>query len=65
MKKIIDGRFLMGLGAGIIIACILMLPFMKREPSAMEIETRARAMGMVYEDEIRAIPKSNEGGEIN
>ena len=26
----------------------------------MEIEMRARAMGMVYEDEIRAVPKARK-----
>lgn len=31
----------------------------------MEIEMRARAMGMVYEDEIRAVPKSQEGEKSN
>lgn len=51
------------MGIGIIVACILLNPFFQRKPSAMEIETRARAMGMVYEEEIKAISNSGEGGE--
>ena len=55
----------MGMGLGILIACILWIPFSKKGPSAMEIEARARAMGMVYEDEIKAISRSDKGGENN
>lgn len=61
----LDGRLLIGIGAGLIIASVCMTSFPKRELSAIEIETRARAMGMIYEDEIKAIPKSTEGGENN
>lgn len=64
-KRFVDGRFLIGMGIGIIIACILLIPASKGEPSAMDIETRARAMGMVYEDEIKAISNNDESGENN
>ena len=71
--KVVDGRFLMGLGIGILLACLLLRPYLGKEPSATEIEARARSMGMVYEDEIRAISdkegnkdnKSNETNETN
>jgi hypothetical protein len=39
----------------------LLLPTNKKKPSPMEIETMARQMGMVYEDEIRAIPNLEKG----
>ena len=48
-----------------ILTCILLAPFAKSEPSAMDIEARARAMGMVYEDEIKAIAHKGEGDEKN
>lgn len=54
---------MLGLGAGIIIATILMSAVPKKQLSPMEIEVRARAMGMIYEDEIRAIPGSSQEGE--
>ena len=49
------------MGIGIIISCILLASFSKKELSPMEIEIRARAMGMVYEDEIKAMPGNGEG----
>lgn len=61
-RKTIDGRFILGIGLGIILACILLSPFYGKKLSAMEIEARARSMGMVYEDEIRAISGNTEGG---
>jgi len=63
VKSLLDGRLLVGLGVGIIIATILLSAAPKKGLSPMEIEVRARAMGMVYEDEIRAIPGSSQEGE--
>jgi len=65
MKKLKDGRFFIGLGIGLIIGVILMMSIPEKELSPMEIEMRARAMGMVYEDEIKALTKSQEGEESN
>jgi hypothetical protein len=43
-----------------VLASILMMPFYHRAPSAIEIEERARSMGMVYEDEVRALSNSKD-----
>ena len=65
MKKLKDGRFFIGLGIGLIIGVILMMSIPEKELAPREIEMRARAMGMVYEDEIKALTKSQEGEESN
>jgi len=44
-----------------VLACILILPFSGRKPSPKEIESMARDMGMIYEDEVRAISGGKEG----
>lgn len=51
----------MGIGIGIFITCLLLLPFYSKGLSPAEIEIRARDMGMIYTDEIRAIQPSQEG----
>ena len=51
-----DGRFLIGVGIGLLLACVLLRPYSRKELSMAEIEARARSMGMVYEEEIRALP---------
>lgn len=61
MKRVLKAEIVLGIGIGIVIACILLLPTNKKKPSPMEIETMARQMGMVYEDEIRAIPNLEKG----
>lgn len=43
-----------------ILASTLMIPFYHRAPSAIEIEERARSMGMIYEDEVRALSNNGE-----
>lgn len=45
---------------GLVIACLLLLPFYQKDYTKLELEKKARAMGMVYPDEIKAF---NEGGE--
>lgn len=47
---------------GLVIACLVLLPFYQKKISNLEIENKARAMGMVYPDEIKAIDK---GGNNN
>lgn len=53
----------MGIGIGMVITCIILFPFYQREPSSGEIEAKARDMGMIYEDEARAIPQNQEGAD--
>jgi hypothetical protein len=52
---ITDGRFIMGIGIGILFTLLFINSFSAPDLSPLEIETRARAMGMIYEDEIKAI----------
>lgn len=53
----------MGIGIGIVITCILFFPFYQREPSLGEIEAKARDMGMIYKDEVKAILEDQEGAD--
>jgi len=46
---------------GIVITCLLILPFYQRDISPREVEIRAKEMGMIYPDEVKALP-NNEGG---
>ena len=46
---------------GIIIACIIIFPWYRKKASPAEIEVQARKMGMMYIDEIKAIPQDMEG----
>ncbi|HZK34593.1 MAG TPA: hypothetical protein VFD33_04715 [Bacillota bacterium] len=57
----ISGQLILGIGIGLVIASILLLPFKSKKPSPMEIEGMAREMGMVYEDEIKAISDVEKG----
>lgn len=52
----------MGIGIGMIIVCILIFPFHQKKLSPGDIESRARGMGMIYADEIKAIGNSEKGG---
>jgi hypothetical protein len=52
---ITDGRFIMGIGIGILFTLLFINSFSAPDLSPLEIETRARAMGMIYKDEIKAI----------
>lgn len=53
----------MGIGIGLIIATVLLLPFHERKISATEIESKARDLGMIYIDEIKALPDKDKGGD--
>ncbi|RBP46745.1 hypothetical protein [Garciella nitratireducens] len=52
---------ILGMGVGIVLTCVLLFPFYKKEPSPAEIEKKARNMGMIYEDEIRGFPQNEKG----
>ena len=45
----------MGIGIGILFTLLFLNSFSSSDLSPLEIETRARAMGMIYKDEIKAI----------
>ncbi len=53
-----DNKILMGIGIGLILGVILMFNYhYKNSLSDYEIEQRARELGMVYENEVKAILK--------
>jgi len=62
-RKAVDGRILLGIGIGMVLTCILLRPLLGRKPSAAEIEARARSMGMIYEEEVRALPEEDGEGK--
>lgn len=49
-----DTRFLTGLGVGIVITALLLSLNPSYKLSKLEVEKRARNMGMKYPDEIKA-----------
>jgi hypothetical protein len=51
-------QFLFGLGLGLIIASLLILPtlFKSSQPAKTEIERMARELGMVYREEVLVFP---------
>lgn len=56
-----DNKILMGIGIGLILGVIFMFNYQyKNSLSDYEIEERARELGMIYENEQKAILKGVE-----
>lgn len=57
---ILDRKFLLGLGIGLVISALLMLSFPPSGLSKADVEKAARDMGMVYGNEVKAMFDSNK-----
>lgn len=63
MRKYIgNSSTIMGIGIGIIITCLIMIFTQNSFYTDYKIEKRARELGMIYSEEIRAIEKNTIGG---
>lgn len=51
---LLDKKFVLGLGIGIILSAILMTAFTPNNITKYEIERKAQELGMMYPDEIKA-----------
>ncbi|GAA0178059.1 hypothetical protein SH2C18_11770 [Clostridium sediminicola] len=51
---------MIGIGIGIIITCLILMPFVKTYDSSY-VEKKAREFGMVYPDEVKVL----ENSEVN
>ena len=60
IKKLIDPKILFGIGLGLLLSVSLTIPHREDSTITAEvIEERARALGMKYPDEIKAIEKGD------
>ncbi|KMT21720.1 hypothetical protein [Clostridium cylindrosporum] len=60
MVNILDKKFILGLGVGLVVATMIISLFPKSTISDVKVEKRARDMGMKYPDEIKAFFKNDE-----
>jgi hypothetical protein len=54
---LLDKKVILGLGIGFIICGLLMIAMPRPQISNVEVEKRARDMGMVYPDDVKALYK--------
>lgn len=50
-----DKKVILGIGIGIVICSMIMILTPREDISKFEIEKRARDMGMIYKDEVKAL----------
>ncbi|HBM81484.1 MAG TPA: flagellar protein [Clostridiaceae bacterium] len=55
MGYLFDSRVILGVGIGFIISAVIFMVIPKKNISKIEVEKKARAMGMIYQSEVKAL----------